>query len=164
MEIPHFFLTIEESGLSVWIRDNPFWLILSFHAIGMALLVGASAIIDLRLLGVARDLPIAPLKKLYAIIWLGFWIQVVTGGLLLIGYPTKSLTNWDFYLKLFLIGVALAFMLVLKKKVFADESLNDADMMARGKVLAVFTLVLWLAAITAGRMLAYTFTYITYPS
>ena len=109
MAVPLIFKTIEESGLSTWIRDSPsvfaYWLILSFHAIGMALLVGASLIINLRILGVARDLPLAPLKGLYVIIWLGFWIQVVSGILLLIAYPTKALTNLDFYIKLTLIAL-----------------------------------------------------------
>jgi len=76
MAVPIIFKTIEESGLSTWIRDSPsilaYWFILSCHAVGMALLVGASVVIDLRLLGVARDLPLAPLKELYRIIWIGF--------------------------------------------------------------------------------------------
>jgi hypothetical protein len=78
MEIPHFFLTIEESGLSMWVRDNPFWAILTVHAVGMAMLVGASSIIDLRLLGFASKVPIAPLRRLYGMIWAGFWIQIVS--------------------------------------------------------------------------------------
>ena len=73
MAVPLIFKTIEESGLSTWIRDSPsifaYWFILSFHAIGMGLLVGASVVIDLRILGVARDLPMAPLKGLYRVIW-----------------------------------------------------------------------------------------------
>ena len=73
MEIPHFFLTIEESGLGNWVRDNPFWAILSIHALGMALLVGASLVIALRLLGFAPDLPLGPLRRLYGFIWIGFW-------------------------------------------------------------------------------------------
>ena len=99
---------VEESGLSVWIRDSPsifaYWFILSFHALGMGMAVGASVVIDFRILGVARDLPLSPLKGLYRIIWAGFWIQVVSGILLLIAYPTKALTNPDFYIKLMLIG------------------------------------------------------------
>src|SRR5436190_23889454 len=110
MEIPKFFQTIEESGFSMWVRDSPFWAIISIHAIGMASLVGASTVIALRLLGVAPDLPLAPLERLYRFIWVGFWIQVVTGILLLIGYPTKSLTNWDFYLKIVLIAVGMIVM------------------------------------------------------
>ena len=161
--IPEIFKTIEESGLSMWVRDNPFWAILSVHALGMALLVGASGVIALRVLGIPRDLPIAPLKRLYTPIWIGFWIQVVSGLLLLIGYPTKSLTNLDFYLKLVLILAGMVVMVKLKKRVFGDSGISEADMMSRGKTMAILSLVFWLGVITSGRMLAYTYTYISYP-
>jgi len=166
LAVPIIFKTIEESGLSSWIRDSPsifaYWFILSFHAIGMGLLVGASVVIDLRLLGVARELPLAPLKGLYRIIWIGFWIQIVSGGLLLIAYPTKALTNPDFYIKLTLIGIAVTVMHSIQKRVFADSTLSENDMMTRGRSLAVWSLVLWAGAVTAGRLLAYTYNYLKY--
>src|SRR5215470_2881527 len=158
LAVPLIFKTIEESGISSWIRDSPsifaYWFILSFHAIGMGLLVGASVVIDLRLLGVAKDLPLAPLKGLYRVIWIGFWIQVVSGSLLLIGYPTKALTNPDFYVKLTLIGVAVTVMQRIKKRVFNDPTLTESDMMMKGKSLAMWSLIFWAGAVTAGRMLA----------
>jgi hypothetical protein len=164
--IPLIFKTIEESGLSTWIRDSPsffaFWFILSFHAIGMGLLVGASAIIDLRILGIARDLPLPPLRGLYGIIWTGFWIQVASGALLLIAYPTKALTNPDFYLKLTLIALAVIVMRMLNRRVFSDSTLTDSAMMAKGRTLAMCSLALWAGAVTAGRLLAYTYSYIKY--
>ena len=166
MAVPMFFKTIEESGISMWIRDSPsifaFWFILSVHAVGMALLVGASLVIDLRILGVARELPLAPLKGLYKIIWTGFWIQVVSGSLLLIAYPTKALTNPDFYIKLTLIGLGVTAMQKLNKRLFRDSSLSDTDMMVKGRALATWSLVFWAGAITAGRLLAYTYNYLKY--
>ena len=166
MDLPPFFRVIEESGLSTWIRESPslfaFWFVLSFHTIGMGLLVGASAVIDLRILGVAPDLPLAPLKGLYRVIWVGFWIQVVSGVLLLIAYPTKALTNPDFYIKLTLIGFAVTTMQILKNRVFSDPGLSEAAMMAKGKVFAAWSLIFWVGAVTAGRLLAYTYTYVSY--
>jgi Family of unknown function (DUF6644) len=166
LAVPLIFKTIEESGLSTWIRDSPsifaFWFIISLHAIGMGLLVGASAIIDLRILGVAKDLPLSPLKGLYRIIWIGFAIQVVSGTLLLIAYPTKALTNPDFYLKLMLVALAVVVMQKLKTKVFEDTSLSDSTMMMKGRALAMWSLLLWFGVVTSGRMLAYTYVYIKY--
>jgi hypothetical protein len=165
LAVPLIFKTIEESGLSVWIRDSPsffaFWFILSFHALGMGLLVGASIVIDLRILGVARELPLAPMKGLYKIIWTGFWIQIVSGTLLLIGYPTKALTNPDFYIKLTLIGLAIAVMQMLRKRVFNDSNVTEFNM-GRGRKLAIWSLVLWAGAVTAGRLLAYTYNFLKY--
>lgn len=161
--IPVFIKTLEEGSLSMWVRDNPFWMIISIHALGMALMLGAAGVIALRLLGVPRDLPIAPLKRLFTPMWIGFWIQVISGGLLLIGYPTKSLTNLDFYLKLVLILAGMIVMVMLKKRVFSNEGLSEADMMARGKSFAILSLVLWLGVVTSARMLAYTYTHVSYP-
>jgi hypothetical protein len=165
---PLFLQTIEETGFSTWLResDSPFafYFILLFHTFGLALLVGANVVLDLRLLGFARGIPLAPLQRLFRIMWIGFSINAVTGILLVIAYPTKSLTNWDFYLKLAVIGLAVWVMQRLKAEVFEDASLSEADMMLRGATLAKLSLFLWFGAITAGRLLAYTYKYLTYPS
>jgi hypothetical protein len=164
--VPIILKTIEESGLSVWIRDSPsifaYWFIISLHAVGMGLAVGASVIIAMRMLGVARDLPLAPLKGLYPIMWTGVWIQIISGTLLLVAYPTKAFTNVDFYLKLLLIGLAVAFMQKLKKRVFVDAALSDSEMMLKGRTLAAWSLVFWVGAVTAGRLLAYTYSFVKY--
>jgi hypothetical protein len=166
LAVPLILKTIEESGISTWIRDSPsffaYWFILSFHAVGMGLAVGSSVVIALRLLGVGRDLPVAPLKGLYPIMWAGFWIQIVSGTLLLLGYPTKALTNIDFYIKLLMISLALFVMQRLRKRVLADATLSDAEMVIRGKALAVWSLVFWAGAVTAGRFLAYTYNFLKY--
>ena len=166
MDVLLILKAVEESGFSVWIRDSPspfaFWFIISVHAVGMGLLVGASLIIDLRLLGVAAALPLAPLKSLYRIMWVAFWMQVVSGVLLLIAYPIKALTNPDFYLKLALIGIAFTLMLRIRNRVFGDATLSESVMMQKGRALAVWTLILWAGAVTAGRMLAYTYSRINY--
>ena len=169
MVLPPLLLqTIEESGLSTWLRESEspfaFYFVLLFHTFGLALLVGANAVIDLRLLGIGRDIPLAPLKRLFGIMWLGFAINAVSGLLLLIAYPTKALTNPVFYTKLTLIGFAVWIMTTLQSRVFSDSTLNETAMMGRGRTLAKWSLVLWIGVITAGRLLAYTYKYLTYPS
>ena len=165
MDYLSIFRWIEHTGLSIWIRESDsflaYWLILSWHAIGMGILVGASVVIDLRILGFAPDLPMAPLKRLYRYIWTGFWIQVASGILLLISYPTKSLTNIDFYVKLTLIAIAVIVMQMIKNRVFSDPGLSEAAMMAKGRTFAIWSLILWTGAVTAGRLLAYTYSTLT---
>jgi hypothetical protein len=165
---PEILQTIEGTALSTWIRESTslfgFWFILSWHAMGMALLVGASMLIAFRMMGIARDLPVAPLKRLYTPIWVGFWIQLVSGVLLVIGYPTKSFTTLMFYIKLVLIALAMTAMVRLKKRVFDNAGLSEVQMIAQGRTLAVWSLVFWISAVTAGRFIAYTYTYATYPT
>src|SRR3977135_4528848 len=132
--------TIEESGLSTWLRESEspfaFYFVLLFHTFGLALLVGANAVIDLRLLGIARDIPLAPLRRLFGIMWLGFAINAISGMLLLIAYPTKALTNPVFYTKLTLIGFAVWIVTKLQSRVFYDSTLNEAVMRGQGRTLA----------------------------
>jgi hypothetical protein len=164
---PLFLQTIEDTGFSTWLRESEspfaFYFILLFHTFGLALLVGANMIVDLRLLGVARAVPLVPLKKLFPIMWTGFVMNAITGILLVIAYPTKSLTNLDFYIKLTIIGFAIWVMKRLKTQVFGDSNLSETEMTVRGAALAKWSLFLWFSAITAGRLLAYTYKYLTYP-
>jgi hypothetical protein len=167
LALPLFLRTIEQTGFSAWMRESEspfaFYFILLFHTFGLGLLVGANAVVDLRLLGVAPGVPLAPLKRLFGVMWLGFWINAASGTLLVIAYPTKTLTNPDFYVKMLLIGLAVWTMLRLKNQVFDDSSLSEAAMAAKGATLAKWSLLLWVGAITAGRLLAYTYKYVTFP-
>jgi hypothetical protein len=163
LAVPEFLNTIEQSGLSTWIRESDsvfaYYFILLCHTLGLALLVGGNAVVDLRLLGVASDLPLKPLERLFSIMWLGFWINATSGLFLLIAYPTKAFTNPIFYIKLSLIALAVITMQRIKNRVFVSASVSVAARVARGKMMAKLSLGLWIGAITAGRLLAYTYTY-----
>jgi hypothetical protein len=164
---PTFLRSIEDSGFSTWLRESEspfaFYFVLLFHTFGLALLVGANAVMDLRILGVAREIPLAPLKRLFRIMWIGLGINAFTGVLLILAYPTKALTNPVFYTKLTLIALAIWIIRLLRDRVFGDASLDETAMMARGATLAKWSLFLWVGAISAGRLLAYTYRYLTYP-
>ena len=166
MAVPAILNTIEQTGLSKWIRYSPsvfgFYFILLCHTIGLSLLVGANAVVDLRILGVAPGLPLKPMKQLFRFMWLGLAINITTGLLLLTGYPTKALTDLDFYVKMSFIALAVLTMRRIYLRVFSDPALSEGDMIGQGKTLAKFSLVFWIAAVWAGRMLSETYTYITY--
>src|SRR5215813_3617692 len=104
--------SIENSGFASYIRETPSWpaysTVLALHTFGMAFLVGLSGVIALRVLGVVRELPLDPLKKLQPVIIIGFWVNATTGIILTTLAIRSLLTNWDYYLKL----VAIAFALV----------------------------------------------------
>ena len=166
MAVPLFLQSLEETSFSTWLRESnsvfAFYFILLFHTFGLALLVGANAVVDLRILGVAANLPLAPLKRFFSIMWVGFTLNVITGVLLVIAYPTKALTNPVFYLKLACIALAVIVMQKTYTRVFGNAGVSEELMEIRGRTLAKWSLVLWVAAITAGRLLAYTYTYLLY--
>jgi hypothetical protein len=166
LAVPFIFNTIEQTALSTWLRESTsvfgFYFILLFHTIGMSLVVGASAVVDLRLLGIASALPLKPLKRLFAIMWVGLALNVTTGLFLLTAYPTKALTNPDFYIKLSFIGLAVFIMRKMSIQVFGDTSLDEMAMIARGKTMAAWSLVFWVGAVSAGRLLSETSKYMLY--
>lgn len=157
-----FFTSIETSALSVWLRESttlwafPFVLIL--HTVGLAFLVGANVAIDLRALGRAMGVPLISMRRYYRAMWAGFWVNAVSGVLLLIAYPTKALTNPVFFLKLLLIAVGL--VLAVKIRVYTMSGTVGATDSAprRLRKLAAVSLLVWALSITAGRLLAYTCT------
>ena len=166
MAVPLIFNTIEQTALSTWLRESTsifgFYFILLFHTIGMSLVVGASAVVDLRILGVASGLPLKPLKRLFTIMWVGLALNGTTGLFLLTAYPTKALTNPDFYIKMTFIGLAVFTMRKLSIQVFGDTSLDEMAMIARGKTMAAWSLVFWIGAVSAGRLLSETSKYVLY--
>ena len=103
-----------------------------------------------------------PLKNWFSIMWLGFAMNVASGIFLVLAYPTKAFTNPDFYIKLTLIGLAVGTLYKMKKQIFDEPGLGESVVPVRGRALAVWSLVLWLAVITAGRLLAYTCSYLVY--
>ena len=83
----------------------------------MGLAAGLSAALDLRILGVAPGVPLPEFRRFQPILWCGFWVNAVSGVLLLIGYPTKALTNPVFYLKLSLIAGGLLILRATLRRV-----------------------------------------------
>ena len=149
------FTWLEATSGRAWIVESPslfaFPGILAAHTIGLALVVGLTAAFDLRLLGVAPHVPPRAFARLLPVMWVGLWLNIVTGLALLLAYPTKALTNPVFYLKLSLIAVGLLILRATLRRV--RESVPIAG---TTKLLAVVSLILWAAAIAAGRLLAYT--------
>src|SRR5437016_11050253 len=97
MVVPLFLNTLERSGLSTWLRESEslfgFYFVLVFHTIGLALVVGPNTAIDLRLLGVAPDVPLPPLKSWFKVMWLGLAINFASGIFLVLTYPSSAFTN-----------------------------------------------------------------------
>ena len=155
-----FFAWLESTALSLWIVESSSLLafpgILAAHTIGLGLLAGLNAALDLRLLGVAPGIPPAAFTRFLPVMWVGLWLNVVTGVALLLGYPTKALTNPVFYLKLALIAVALLILRTTLRRVRAGSAATTNT-----RLLAAVSLAVWAAAIAAGRLLAYTCTRLT---
>jgi hypothetical protein len=163
--VEQFFDALEHTGLSLWVRGPSllaFPLILSVHTIGMGFLAGTSSAIDLRILGLAPGVPLLALEKFYPILWAALAANSVSGVLLLAGYPYKAFSNPVFYVKLSFIALAIVLVLKIRNEVLrpASGDASGKSIGPRAKQLALASLLSWIGAITAGRLLAYTYTWL----
>jgi hypothetical protein len=154
------FLTyLEQTGFSMWVRESgslfAFPGILLLHTYGMALLVGIVIAIDLRILGFAPALPLGPIAKFLPILWVAFWVNAVTGTILLVADATTKMTNPDFGIKMAFIVLAIINQRMIERRILRNPEVDQAPFSTNAKMLAVTSLIFWLGAITAGRLLAY---------
>jgi len=160
----HFTAWLENTDLSIWLRESPsllaFPFVLIVHAWGMGFLAGSNAALDLRIIGFAPRVSLSTMERFYPVMWFGFIINAISGVLLLISYPTKALTNPVFYLKIGCIAAGMVMMVKIRDRVVRNPAFDTAAVPMNGKILAAISLFLWASAITSGRFLAYTCKYL----
>ena len=153
-----FLDTLENLGLSTWVRESPSKLayptVLWLHVMGMGVVAGISSVIGLRLLGISPKIPVQPLERLYPLMWLGFWVNAMTGTALLLASASKRLVDPTFYIKMIFIFAGVAVLQLTRKKVFRSLG-PDSALPESARALAWAGLICWLGAVTAGRLLAY---------
>ena len=154
-----FILRLEQSGFATWVREGgTLWsypAILFCHTIGLATLSGLNAGIDLRLLGFARRMPLAPLRSLFPLMWFAFAITAASGTALFVADMSARLNSPIFYVKLAFVALALVTMQLIKRSVFTGNDVDDRPLPSNAKALAVASIAFWIAATTAGRLMAY---------
>ena len=162
MDIPAILRWLEASALATRIRDSlylfPF--LESIHVVGLALVFGTIAIIDLRLLGAASTE--RPFRRMASDIlkwtWGAFALTALTGSLMFITNAGVYYHNFYFRTKMALLVLAavnmLSFELTLGRSVHTWDKATAAP--AAGRAVAVLSLVIWISVIFAGRLIGFT--------
>lgn len=149
---------LHDSAFSTWIRESEtvwaFPTVLTVHTFGMMVLVGCAWVVDLRLLGVARTVPLGPLRPLFRAMRWSFVINLVTGVLLFIADPERKFYSLLFWSKMALIVINLPLVSRLEKAVFGDNP-DPLDVSRGARQLAAVSALLWAGTIFAGRLLGY---------
>jgi uncharacterized membrane protein len=135
---------------------NKYWwaFMMDLHFIGLVMIIGAVGALDLRMLGFAKQLPIASVHRLVPWALAGFGINVATGVLAFIGMPAYYTYDIAFWIKIFavlLLGLnSAAFYLTDTFKVVEHMGPGE-DAPPPAKIIAASSLILWLGVITLGR-------------
>jgi hypothetical protein len=149
---------LESSPLAVWVHESPsVWAlptVLTLHTMGMALLVGASWVLDLRLLGISRNVPLSAFHWVFRAVTVGLIVNLVTGVLLFAGRATTWATATPFLIKMCLVIASAATLVPLRSYVFRSDP-AQREVSGSARLLAIASILAWSGAITAGRLLAY---------
>ena len=153
-----FFHRLQASAFTDWfLGSDSIWTyptVLTLHTVGMAILVGASFVINLRILQVAGTIPLARLQPLYRFVWIGFTVNLLSGLVLFITEAADRAVDPVFYVKICSIIVALAFGAIVKRRAIDRAAIQQVPS-ARSRLLAAASLALWTVAIVSGRLMAY---------
>jgi hypothetical protein len=155
---------LEASGLGQAMRQ---WLWLyptveTVHIVGLALLFGSIAVLDLRLLGLSRNIPVKTLAR-HVLPWsIGSFVLIVPSGLLMFtAHATEFIDSEVFILKMLLIMAALLNAGLFHTITFRTADVWDSDEMRKlppppsARLAGGLSLLLWIAVIACGRLLAY---------
>ena len=148
---------LQASSFGAWARGPAYAWLNVLHLLGLVLLVGGIGILDLRLCGLGRALPVAPLARFLTPLALaGLAVAIPTGFGLFSADAVSLAASNTFRWKLALIGLGLAnaaaFRLAWQKQL---EGWDERPSVA-GRAVAAASLANWLAVGTLGRMIAYT--------
>jgi hypothetical protein len=130
----------------------------TLHFAGMALLVGAIGVLDMRMVGLARQLPAGPLHRFVPWGIAGFVVNLLTGIVFVAGAPDSYIGNTAFYLKMLFVilagaNVGLFYLTGVFRKV---EALGPGEQAPPAAMLiGASSLIFWIAVIYFGRHLSY---------
>ncbi len=156
-----FLIWLNDTALGTAVRES-LWLYPIFeiiHLIGIALLVGAIVMTDMRLLGLSRKLPVnLTAQHLLPWVWAGFALALISGFALFSSFTTGYWANPAFRIKLILILAAGVNASLFHFRVYRGVIgwNQDVPTPVVAKVFAGISIALWFSIIAAGRLIAYT--------
>jgi hypothetical protein len=149
-----FILWLQENAVAVWTRESvSLWAYptqIAIHALGLGVVVGLSTMVALRVLGVASQIPLPPLERVFPVIWVAFFVNLFSGTLMTLAYAERLLLHPVFLIKLAGLVAGVVLIVYLRKFAFGPTAVAS-----RAQAVSVGLLVAWAITLVAGRMTAY---------
>lgn len=152
-----FLVWLEASGLAEWVRMSVpgYPSMITAHAVGMAVMVGLSLLLDLRLLGWFSGIPLSALHRLLKVAWLGFAVNFLSGTALFAAQATTYIVDVVFMSKLALVFLGAITAAILQPQIANAGAWSGGQAPGNTKLVAAVSLVFWIGAIILGRLTAY---------
>ena len=150
--------SMEQSALGVWVASSPagYYIMLGFHAVGLAVLVGSVTVIDLSLLGFVRGISQRAMAGLVKFAWFGLFVNATSGVALFFSEANKAFYSWSFRLKISLMVLGVISTVILNRTVLLPARAGVANRSQANVKLQVFiSLALWMSVIVVGRLMSY---------
>ncbi len=146
-----------ESSAAARLVQETLWgypIILSSHAVGMAVLAGIVLMLNFRVLGLAPAVPVSALRPIYRVALIGLVINVISGVMLFVANPDAFLVSKPFWIKITLLVVGITLMVKMSGRLFRPGS-GDVVIDASARTMAKFSTFAWFGVIIMGRLIAY---------
>ena len=150
---------LEQTEFSDWVLTSfiGFPLMLSLHAVGMAVSMGLILVMDLRMLGFFNFVSYTFLRRALLLAWTGLGVNFISGTILFVPRGVEYVGDPAFLTKMVLIVLGLGNTGWLHGQVVSESSVWSSEVAAPVPVrlVAVASMLLWFGAITSGRLIAY---------
>lgn len=148
---------IEGSALAEYVRVSAYGYpaMITLHSLGLAIMVGLSVVLSLRVLGFFDEIPYPSLHKLLKVAWIGFIVNFLSGSALFAAQATTYVTDVTFLLKMAFVIIGAVFVAILQGMVKAGADTWGAKPPAAPRIVAVLAIVCWTIGMVTGRLIAY---------
>lgn len=148
---------VEQTALAEWVRIslNGYPMMITLHSLGLAIMVGISVVLSLRMLGLFKRLPIDSLQGFFRWAWTGFIINTISGLSLWTTQAVSYMQNVQFLIKIIGVFIGAALVAVLQRQMAGAGATWGETVPPHIKLIAVVTIVVWTVAMVTGRLIAY---------
>ena len=154
-----FFTWIENTRLAEMVRISAYGypVMITLHALGLAVMVGMSVILSLRVLGLYPAIPYTSIQKLLKVAWIGLIINLLSGSSLFAANATGFIVDWVFDTKMVCIIIGAILVGVMQSMIGSAIATGHPEAAAGTglKVIAGLTIFIFAAGMTFGRLVPY---------
>jgi hypothetical protein len=132
----------------------------TIHILCVAVVFASAMLVDFRIFRLfEREVPLPQvMRRFLPAIWPVLVILLLTGSLLIIAEPRRSLVNSTFQLKMLLLVIAIVLTATLQRGITASPAFweKDRSHQIAGQLVATASILVWSGILLAGRWIAYT--------